>query len=96
MNIDNINLFSDVKEYFKTLKDAMIEGTIKCKILILEAVLFLLGFYTFAFLLLAEITELLYLQSRTGMLPSTIENLTLAFLFWAGHKYCYNKAKEEL
>ena len=96
MNTDNFDPFSDIKEYFTTLKDATINGSIKAKVLMLGGGLFILGFYAFAIMLLAEIVELMDLQSRTGMLPSTIENVVLAFLFWAGHRYFYNKAKEEL
>ena len=96
MSTDNLDPFSDIKEYFTTLKNATMQGSMKAKALMLGGGLFILGFYTFAILLLAEVIELVDLQSRTGVLPSTIENVILAFLFWAGHRYFYTKAKEEL
>tara|TARA_R100000458_G_C8128554_1_gene144521 strand:+ start:64 stop:354 length:291 start_codon:yes stop_codon:yes gene_type:complete len=96
MNTGNTDPLSDIKEYFTSLKDATIKGSLKAKALMLCGSLFILGFYTFAVLLLAEVIELVGLQSLTGVLPSTIENAVLAFLFWAGHRYFYSKAKEEL
>ena len=96
MSTDNLDPFSEIKDYFTTLKDATMKGSMKAKSLTLGGGLFILGFYTFAILLLVEVIELVDLQSRTGVLPSTIENVILSFLFWAGHRYFYNKAKEEL
>ena len=94
--MDDLNPFSGIKEYLNNLVEATLNGGLKAKVLMVTAALFMVGFYYSLLLLLGEIVEVMDLPTRTGVLPSTIENLVLAFLFWAGHKYLYTKAKEEL
>jgi hypothetical protein len=92
----NLSPFTEIKEYFKTLTEATLKGSIKAKAWMLGGAIFIIGFYWFSFSVLGEVVELIDLQTRTGVIPSTVENLVMAFLFWAGHKYFYTKAKEEL
>ena len=96
MNTDNTDLITDIKEYFKNIWDATLKGSLKAKALMGGAVLFVTGFYALTLLIAGEFLEIMDLPTRTGVLPSTVENVIMACLFWAGHKYLYTKAKEEL
>ena len=96
MNTDNVDLWTSIKEYFSNIWDATIDGSWKAKMFMAGAVVFVVNFYFSCIMIFAEFVEVLDLPSRTGVIPSTIENVTLAFMFWSAHKYLYTKAKEEL